>query len=78
MYNWAIETPGSFTTPFQFNPAIGVYSRNERKKFKPKARVRKWHEEELKAVLKLFPEKYSDLLTFILLTGCRFGEAASF
>ena len=77
MYNWAIETPGSFTTPFQFNPAIGVYSRNERKKFKPKARVRKWHEEELKAVLKLFPEKYSDLLTFILLTGCRFGEAVS-
>ena len=67
MYNWAIETPESFTTPFQFNPTIGVYSRNERKKFKPKARVRKWYEEELKAVLNLFPEKYSDLLTFILL-----------
>ena len=70
MYNWAIEEE-----LVNFNPAVGVDKRNERKKYRPQPRQRRWHENELKTILVKFPDQYSDLLRFILLTGCRFGEA---
>jgi integrase len=75
MYNWAIESPEHFPRPFGINPTIGVDKKSERKQFKPAPRVRRLIEEELKTILKMFPEDHKDLLTFILLTGCRFGEA---
>lgn len=90
MYAWAIENPKRlevkdgkpvkkpiFNEPFVLNPAQGVDTKAEREEFKPVSRDRNLHEKELKAILKLLPDEYRDLLTFILLTGCRFGEATN-
>jgi integrase len=78
MYNWAIESPEHKDIPQQFseiNPAVNIDKKSQRKQWRPTPRNRRLNEDELKTILKLLPEDYKDILTLIILTGCRFSEA---
>jgi integrase len=76
MYNWAIESPEYFPRPFsEINPAVNIDKKSQRKQWRAIPRNRGLNEDELKIILKLLPKVYKDILTLILLTGCRFGEA---
>jgi integrase len=80
MYNWAIEFEAGehkdIPRPFgEINPATNIDKRSERKQWRPTPRQRRLNEDEMKTILKLLPADYRDILTLILLTGCRFNEA---